>query len=120
LEESKGKTEFKLLLLWSEAFLLLVFITQVTNVLTRSLTFDYQHLMLSTVWVIYAILVIFAGLIIKKPKVRLAGILFLFITLLKIIFFDLPDVSTAMRAILFIGLGAIGVAISRLFYKRKS
>ena len=59
-------------------------------------------------------------LIIKKPKVRLAGILFLFITLLKIIFFDLPDVSTAMRAILFIGLGAIGVAISRLFYKRKS
>jgi uncharacterized membrane protein len=118
LEESKGKTEFKLLLLWSDAILLLVFITQVTNVLTGSLIFDYQHLILSTVWVIYAILVIFTGLIIKKPKVRLAGVLFLFVTLLKIIFFDLPDVSTAVRAILFIGLGATGVAISRLFYIR--
>ncbi|MEX2462519.1 MAG: DUF2339 domain-containing protein [Paenibacillaceae bacterium] len=119
LEESKGKTEFKLLLLWSEAILFLVFITQATNVLTRSLTFDYQHLILSAIWVIYAILVIFTGMIIKKQKVRLSGILFLFVTLLKIVFVDLPDVSTAIRAILFIGLGAIGVAISRLFYKRK-
>jgi uncharacterized membrane protein len=120
LEESKGKTEFRLLLLWSEAILFLIFITQVTNALTESLTFDYKHLILSAVWVIYAILVIFTGIIMKKQKIRLAGILFLFVSLLKIVFVDLPDVSTAIRAILFIGLGAIGVGISRLFYKRKS
>jgi uncharacterized membrane protein len=119
LEESKGKTEVKLLLLWSEAILFLIFITQITNVLTESLTFDYQHLILSAVWVIYAILVIFTGMIMKKQRIRLAGILFIFVALLKIVLVDLPDVSTAIRAILFIGLGAIGVAISRLFYKPK-
>jgi hypothetical protein len=119
LEESKGKAEFILILLWSEAILCLVFITQVTNVLTDSLSVDYQHLILSAVWVVYAILVIFMGMIMKKLKVRLAGILFLFVTLIKIALVDLPDVSIAIRAILFLGLGAIGVAISRLFYKRK-
>jgi uncharacterized membrane protein len=55
-----------------------------------------------------------------KRKARLAGILFLFVILLKIIFTDLPDVSTAVRALLFIGLGGIGVGVSRLFYRRKS
>lgn len=119
LEESRGKSELKLLLLWSESILCLIFITQITNVLTRTLTMDYQHLVLSAVWAVYAILVIIIGLTIKKPKVRLAGILFLFVTLVKIIFIDLPDVSTAIRAILFIGLGSIGVAVSRLFYKFK-
>jgi uncharacterized membrane protein len=119
LEESRGKSEFNLLLLWSEAILFLVFITEVTNVLTDSLSFDYQHLILSAVWVVYAILVIFTGIIMKRQKVRLAGILFLFVALIKIVLVDLPDVSTAIRAILFLGLGAIGVAISRLFYKRK-
>jgi uncharacterized membrane protein len=119
LKESKGKTEVKLLLLWSEAILFLIFITQITNVLTKSFSIDYQHLILSTVWVMYAILVIFMGMIMKKQKIRLAGILFLFVSLLKLVFVDLPDVSTPIRAILFIGLGAIGVAISRLFYKRK-
>jgi hypothetical protein len=119
LEESRGKSEFNLLLLWSEAILFLVFITEVTNVLTDSLSFDYQHLILSAVWVVYAILVIFTGIIMKRQKVRLAGILFLFVALIKIVLVDLPDVSTAIRAILFLGLGTIGVAISRLFYKRK-
>jgi uncharacterized membrane protein len=120
LAESKGKLESKLILIWSESVLLLIFFTQITNVFTRALTFDYQHLVLSAVWVFYAIIVIFFGLIVKKRNVRLAGLLFLFISLLKIIFVDLPDVSIAVRAILFIGLGAIGVATSRLFYKGKA
>jgi uncharacterized membrane protein len=120
MKESKGRLESKLILMWSESVLLLIFITQITNVLTRTLIFDYQHLVLSTVWGFYAILMILFGLIIKKRNVRLAGILFLLVTLLKIIFVDLPDVSTAVRAVLFIGLGAIGVAISRLFYKGKA
>ncbi|NOU88640.1 DUF2339 domain-containing protein [Paenibacillus sp. LMG 31460] len=119
LEEGRARTEISLILLWMELILLLVYLTQLTNSLTRTLTYDYQHLVLSAVWVVYAILLIVFGLIVQKPKARLVGIIFLFVTLLKIIFIDLPDVSTAVRAILFIGLGAIGVGISRLFYKRK-
>lgn len=119
LEEGRARIEISLLLLWMELILLLVYLTQLTNSLTRTITYDYQHLILSAVWVVYAILLIVFGLIVQKPKARLVGIIFLFVTLLKIIFIDLPDVSTAVRAILFIGLGAIGVGISRLFYKRK-
>ncbi|MEW9698363.1 DUF2339 domain-containing protein [Paenibacillus sp. SI8] len=118
LPESRGKLEIHLILLWAELVLCLVFATQLTNVLTDSLSYDYQHLILSAVWAVYAILLIAFGLIINKPKARLVGIGFLFITLLKIIFIDLPDVSTAIRAILFIGLGTVGVIISRLLYKR--
>ncbi|WP_171652688.1 DUF2339 domain-containing protein [Paenibacillus foliorum] len=110
---------YKSSLLWIDSVLFLIFITQVTQVLTHSLSADLQHLLLSAVWVLYAIAVIVTGVVMGKQKLRLAGILFLFITLLKIIFADLPDVSTAVRAVLFIGLGIIGVAVSRLFYKRK-
>lgn len=119
LEEGRARTEISLILLWMELIFLLIYLTQLTNSLTRTITYDYQHLILSAVWAVYAILLIVFGLIVQKPKARLVGIIFLFVTLLKIIFIDLPDVSTAVRAILFIGLGAIGVGISRLFYKRK-
>lgn len=119
LAEGRARTEISLLLIWMELIFLLIYLTQLTNSLTRTLAYDYQHLILSAVWAVYAILLIFFGLIVQKPKARLVGIIFLFVTLLKIIFIDLPDVSTAIRAILFIGLGAVGVGISRLFYKRK-
>ncbi|MBP1963627.1 DUF2339 domain-containing protein [Paenibacillus aceris] len=111
--------QFPLLLLWMAFILLLIYVSQLTNVLTNGLGVGYQHLILSGVWAVYAVLLIIAGLFVRRAKARLIGILFLFVTLLKIIFIDLPDVSTAIRAILFIGLGAIGVGISRLFYKRK-
>ncbi|WP_165971896.1 DUF2339 domain-containing protein [Paenibacillus piri] len=106
-------------LLWADSVLFLIFISQATDSLTKALSYDMQHLLLSAVWVLYAIAVIITGVVASKRKVRLAGILFLFLTLLKIIFIDLPDVSAAIRAVLFIGLGSIGVAVSRLFYKRK-
>jgi hypothetical protein len=106
-------------LVWADAVLILVFVSEITRVLTKPLTSDMQHLVLSIVWVAYAVLVVVIGVVANKRKARLAGILFLFVILLKIIFFDLPDVSAAIRAVLFIGLGGIGVAVSRLFYKRK-
>ncbi|NQX71214.1 DUF2339 domain-containing protein [Paenibacillus alba] len=119
VQQGLVRVQLSLSLVWLALVLLLVYLTQLTNALTRSLDFDYQHSVLSAVWAVYAILLIVIGHLIHKPKARLVGIIFLFITLLKIIFIDLPDVSTAIRAVLFIGLGAIGVGISRLFYKRK-
>jgi hypothetical protein len=43
----------------------------------------------------------------------------LFVTLFKLVLIDLPIVSVLVRAVLFIGVGAAGVAISRLFYVKK-
>lgn len=107
-------------LMWAEALLFLYFITQLTNIATLELSFDLQHLILSAVWLIFAVVVIIVGVIFKKPKVRLAGVLFLFLTLLKIIFIDLPDVSVLIRAVLFIGLGIAGIGVSRILYKKKA
>ncbi|GGI44441.1 membrane protein [Paenibacillus marchantiophytorum] len=119
LQDGVNGLKSHLLFMWLELILLLIYLSQLTNALTRALDYDYQHLILSAVWAVYAILLIALGFMSQKPKAKLVGIIFLFITLLKIIFIDLPDVSTAIRAVLFIGLGAVGVGISRLFYKRK-
>ncbi|MBC8080244.1 MAG: DUF2339 domain-containing protein, partial [Gorillibacterium sp.] len=107
-------------LLWILSALFLIFITQITNIVTDAWDSDLRHLVLSTVWLVYAITIIAFGVLAKARKARFAGILLLFFTLLKVIFIDLPDVSMAVRAILFLGLGGIGVAVSRLFYTQKN
>lgn len=103
----------------SFAFLLLLFLTEITDLLAKPLTSDYQHVAVSAVWALYAVVAIIFGTVRHSSLARIAGIALLFITLLKLIFFDLPSVSILIRAILFIGLGAVGIAISRLFYQKK-
>ncbi|CAM4490769.1 DUF2339 domain-containing protein [Paenibacillus tarimensis] len=104
-------------LLWLNSLLILWFITLLTSTLTGDLNYEMQHLVISFVWAAYAIAIMVLGIWANRKKVRLAGILFLFITLLKIIFVDLPDVSVAVRAVLFIVLGCIGILVSRLSYR---
>ncbi|WP_454191165.1 DUF2339 domain-containing protein [Paenibacillus sp. Marseille-Q7038] len=99
--------------------LFLIFITDVTTVLTRKVSGNAQHLIISSTWVGYAIAVIAYGLKKRIKQVRLAGIALLFLTLIKVIFFDLPTVSMIMKAVLFIGLGGIGILLSRFFYKKE-
>src|SRR5690625_4175564 len=95
----------------------LALVTQLTVISTKTLTSDLSHLFVSFVWILYAIAIVAIGLWQDKKAVRLTGILFLFFTLLKVIFYDLPDVSIGIRAILFITLGLIGLIVSRFFYK---
>ncbi len=117
LPDDSNYKQLKSALLWIDAALLLIFATQITSVATEALGEDLRRLILSAVWLIYAIAFILVGVAAQQRKARLAGVLFLLITLLKVIFVDLPDVSTAVRAVLFLALGGIGVAVSRLFYK---
>lgn len=101
------------------AVLLLVFLTMMTDVLSRPLSRDGEYMAVSFVWGLYAIVAIIFGTMRNSSFARLSGVILLFVTLLKLIFVDLPTVSVAVRAILFIGLGAVGVGISRLFYQKK-
>lgn len=103
---------------WADPVLFLIFITQITDILTRGLDFDSRHLILSAIWALYAVAIIVAGVVWKIRSVRFTGIFFLFLTLAKVIYFDLPGVTMAIRAVLFMGLGAIGIAASRLLYRR--
>lgn len=107
-----------IILNYGTGILFLLFLTDVTNAITQKMSSNAQHLLVSTVWVAYSIALITFGVYMSKKKVRLAGIALLFLTLIKVIFFDLPTVSVVIKAILFIGLGGIGVILSRLFYRK--
>lgn len=112
-------SEIRNLFGWIFAFFLLIFITKITYLFTSNISLDLQHLVLSVVWIVYAIGLIIFGFVTNVRKARLAGVSFLLIILLKIIFVDLPDLSIAIRAVLFIGLGGIGLVVSRLFLQNK-
>lgn len=107
------------ILMWTEAILGWIYLSQLVEVASRFQNLDIRHLSLSSAWIVYAILIIVIGMVIQKSKLRIIGILFMFFTLLKIIFIDLPDISIGVRAILFIILGVVGLGLSRLFYKRR-
>jgi uncharacterized membrane protein len=104
--------------LWADSILGLWFLTQVTQALVQDIDYDMQHLAVSFVWAFYAIAIVTNGIWRNRKQVRLAGISFLFITLLKIIIVDLPGVSIAIRAVLFIALGCAGILVSRFSYKK--
>jgi uncharacterized membrane protein len=104
-------------LVW--ASLLLIFLTQFTDVLARPLSRDGQHMAISFTWALYAIASIVYGTMRGVRLARLIGVGLLFVTLFKLVLIDLPIVSVLVRAVLFIGVGAAGVAISRLFYTNK-
>jgi len=108
----------RITLFWLEAFLLLIFITEVTNVLTKYGSVDLQHLSVSFAWIAYAALMVTYGILRNRRTARLAGVLLLFVTLAKLIIVDIPSVSVFIRAVLFMGLGGVGILVSRLFYRR--
>ena len=97
----------------------LMFLTMETNLLTTHYSSDTQHLFVSAVWVLYALIGIGYGILKQVKGARLIGVVLLFVTLLKIIFIDLPTVSIFIRAVLFMGLGGIGILVSRMFYSGK-
>ncbi|MDQ1914237.1 DUF2339 domain-containing protein [Paenibacillus sp. GD4] len=107
------------ILYYGLGLLFLFFITDATTAVTRNVSENTQHLLISSAWVAYAISVIAYGLKKGIKQVRLAGIALLFLTLMKVIFFDLPTVSVVIKAVLFIGLGGIGVLLSRFFYRKE-
>ncbi|MED0676555.1 DUF2339 domain-containing protein [Aneurinibacillus thermoaerophilus] len=101
------------------AFLLLVFLTEITGAVMREMSFEIMQLAISTVWALYAVAGILYGARSANKDLRRLGMALLIITLLKAIFFDLPFLSLLVRAVLFIGLGVIGLIVSRFFYTTK-
>ncbi|WP_102348556.1 DUF2339 domain-containing protein [Bacillus sp. Marseille-P3661] len=73
---------------------------------------------ISFIWAILAVGVVIVGINKNNKNVRLVGLGVLFIALFKVVLIDLFMVSIVIRAILFIGIGAIGIVVSRLFYSR--
>jgi uncharacterized membrane protein len=109
----KGKQIIHIVLM----VLLLPFITHTIQAVTHEFTMNIKYMAVSFSWGIYAFVGIILGSLKNYKPLRIFGLILLFITLAKLFFVDLNYVSIFIRAILFIGLGIIGIIGSRIFYK---
>jgi uncharacterized membrane protein len=97
----------------------LIFLSSITSVIAEKWSISMQMMTLSFVWTLYAVAGVVFGVIKGKKNIRLVGIILLLLTLCKIVLVDLQFVTIIVRTVLFIGLGTIGLLVSRLFYVKK-
>ncbi|WP_165763869.1 DUF2339 domain-containing protein [Halalkalibacter urbisdiaboli] len=98
---------------------MLHFLMMVGTLFTESYSASITSLTVSFLWAIFAVTSIVYGVVKQRKPVRIFGIALIFLTLIKVIIADLPHVSMVIKAILFLGLGGIGVLLSRLFYTER-
>ena len=100
------------------SILLLVFTSLLSTLLAGGAGENTERTVMSILWIAIAVLfmVLSKPLSIQQGKYVGAGILFL--TLAKIIAVDIHFVSVAVRALMFILLGIVGLIVSRVYYKK--
>lgn len=69
---------------------------------------------------LYALVLIFAGIVKKQKHFRIAAIVLFTITLLKLFFYDLSTLSTISKTIVLVILGGILLVVSFLYNKYKA
>ncbi len=83
----------------------------------------YPHSMhklgLSILWGSYSLGLIIMGIWKKKPHLRIAAIVLFGITLIKLFFYDISDLDTIAKTIVFVALGVLLLIISFLYNKYK-
>ena len=75
---------------------------------------------LSILWGIYALCMIAIGIWKHKRHVRIAAIGLFFVTLVKLFIYDITDLDTISKTILFVALGVLLLIISFLYNKYKN
>lgn len=76
-----------------------------------------NKLALSILWGVYALLLIVLGIRAHKKHLRIAAIVLFGATLLKLFFYDLADLDTISKTIVFVSLGLLLLGISFLYNK---
>ncbi|HHY22133.1 MAG TPA: DUF2339 domain-containing protein [Bacilli bacterium] len=109
----------KMLIIGVNVLIQLVFLTDLVQFMTERFSDNITMMSVSFSWALYATISVILGVVYNKKEIRLLGIGLLLLTLAKLILFDLQYVSIVVRAILFIGLGGIGIVLSRLLYVKK-
>lgn len=102
----------------------LAFCASILYILTIYTEFAFQHtshqarsIAISSSWLLYAIALTAVGRFYRYPRLQTAGTVMLFVVLLKVAFFDITISSIALKAVLFVVLGSIGLLVSRLLYQ---
>ncbi|MBP6003170.1 MAG: DUF2339 domain-containing protein [Pyrinomonadaceae bacterium] len=100
-----------------------VFITiscELVNAMVQLRLPDEDKLGLSILWGVYALAMIVIGIAWSKKHLRIAAIVLLAITLAKLFLYDVADLPTIPKTILFISLGVLLLLVSFLYNKFKS
>jgi len=74
---------------------------------------------LSILWGIYALLLIALGIWKKRKHLRIGAIALFAVTLVKLFFYDIADLNTIAKTIVFVSLGVLLLIISFLYNKYK-
>lgn len=99
--------------------LTLSFVTQEVQLFTEALSTNTQTLALTFSWILLAIIGLSIGIVKSFKAGTYIGISLLFLTLIKLVLYDLPFIPLAIRAVLFIALGGIGLIVSRILHKKR-
>ncbi|MBI3702519.1 MAG: DUF2339 domain-containing protein, partial [Rhizobiales bacterium] len=86
-------------------------------VLTRGVTSDAEQYTYSAVWLIFGILLLFAGFLLRSQPARLASAAVIAFTIVKVFVIDMAALTGIFRALSFIGLGIVLVAIGWLYQR---
>jgi hypothetical protein len=101
-------------------FVLVVASCELVNLMAQIGIPDATKLGLSILWGIYALMLIGIGIAKKDKKhLRIAAIVLLAVTLVKLFFYDIADLGTIPKTILFVTLGITLLLISFLYNKYK-
>ncbi len=84
--------------------------------------FGYRNsykLGLSILWGLYGLLLIIIGIVKRRAHLRIAAIILLALTLVKLFFYDIADLDTISKTVVFLSLGILLLIISFLYNKYK-
>ncbi len=119
-KNQKGLSWFRLLfsiIIW---FLM---ITELNNLLAiAEISFSkviLRKTLMSILWGIYGAVLIYIGIILKDKLLRIAAIVLLFITVFKVVFIDLSNISTLGRTVTFVLLGSVLLGVSFMYQRFK-
>ncbi|MBY0595052.1 DUF2339 domain-containing protein [Bacillus bingmayongensis] len=100
-------------------FMVLVFITITRIGEVLSTNGSIISISVSLLWMIYALVSVWLGRNKGMNEILYAGLVVLVVTISKLFFLDLPEVSMMIRAVLFLLIGGLGIVISRMFFSKE-
>ncbi|HEK9101149.1 DUF2339 domain-containing protein [Bacillus pfraonensis] len=100
-------------------FMILVFITITRIGEVLSTNGSIISVSVSLLWMIYALVAVWFGRNRGMTEILYAGLVVLVVTVSKLFFLDLPEVSMMIRAVLFLLVGGLGIVISRMFFSKE-
>ncbi|WP_445956132.1 DUF2339 domain-containing protein [Yeosuana sp.] len=93
--------------------------SELINILDLSGSTQSYKLGLTILWGIYSLVLIALGIWKKQKHIRISAIVLFSITLLKLFFYDISDLGTLSKTIVFVSLGILLLIISFLYNKFK-